>query len=120
MCSSDLYPNIVISVSDGTAQVALAAFSISVVATATGSALLSWNPPTQNADGSALTDLAGYRVYWGLTQNNLASSVTLGNPGLTSYVIDQLTPATWYFATTALNSQGVESGLSNIASKVVR
>jgi hypothetical protein len=114
------YSNIVITVSDGTAQVALPAFTVTVVATATGSATLSWTPPTQNTDGSALTDLAGYRVYWGTSQGNLASSVTLNNPGLTSYVIDQLTPGTWYFTATALNSVGVESNQSNIASKVVQ
>jgi hypothetical protein len=46
--------------------------------------------------------------------------VTLNNPGLASYVVDQLTPATWYFAMSALNNQGIESALSNSASKLVR
>ena len=113
------YSNIVITVSDASTQVSLPAFSVTVVATATGSATLSWTPPTQNTDASPLADLTGYRVYWGMSQSNLTNSVRLNNPGLTSYVVDQLTPATWYFATTALNSQGVESSLSNIASKVV-
>jgi hypothetical protein len=111
--------NIQIRVSDGTATVNLPAFSITVVGTATGSAMLSWNPPTQNTDGSALTNLAGYRVYWGTSQNNLSNSVTLSNPGLSSYVVDQLTPATWHFALTAVNSAGVESAYSNTASKQV-
>lgn len=113
------YSNIVISVTDGAADATLAAFSINVVATATGSATLSWNPPTQNTDGSAPANLAGYRIYWGTAQGNLANSVTVNNPGLSSYVVDQLTPATWYFATTAVNSQGAESAFSNLAFKVV-
>ena len=46
--------NIVISVSDGAATRSLASFNIQVVATATGSATLSWVPPTQNSDGSPL------------------------------------------------------------------
>jgi hypothetical protein len=58
-------------------------------------------------------------VYWGTSQNNLSNVVTLNNPGLSSYVVDQLTPATWYFALTALNSAGSESSQSNIASKQV-
>src|SRR5688572_28263141 len=111
--------NIRISVSDGTATVNLPAFSITVVGTATGSAMLSWNPPTQNADGSPLTNLAGYRVYWGTSQGYLSNSTTLTNPGLSSYVVDQLTPATWYFALSAVNSSGTESALSNVASKQV-
>jgi hypothetical protein len=112
--------NIVIRVSDGRATTALAAFSITVVATSTGSATLSWTPPTQNSDGSTLTDLRGYRVYWGTVQGSYPNSVTLNNPGLTSHVVDQLTPATWYFVVTSLNQRGGESGYSNVASKTVR
>jgi hypothetical protein len=110
--------NIVISVSDGTVQTSLAAFSVTVVAVATGSATLSWTPPTQNTDGTTLT-LSGYTIYWGTSQNNLSNSVTVNNPGLASYVVTSLTPATWYFAVTARNQSGVESSRSNVASKVV-
>jgi Putative Ig domain len=111
--------NIRISVSDGTTTANLPAFAITVVATATGSAMLSWNPPTQNTDGSPLTNLAGYRVYWGTSQGNLSNSTMITNPGLSSYVVEQLTPATWYFALSAVASSGVESALSNVASKQV-
>jgi hypothetical protein len=95
------------------------AYSISVVATAFGSALLSWQPPTENTDGSLLTDLAGYKVYWGQSPSNLANTVTLNGVGVTSYIVDQLTPATWYFATTAFDAEGLESSFSNVASKTV-
>jgi hypothetical protein len=30
-----------------------------------GQATLSWDPPTTNVDGTPLTDLAGYKVYYG-------------------------------------------------------
>ena len=94
------YSNIVIAVSDGKSTVAMQSFSVNVVATATGSATLSWTPPTANTDGTALTDLAGYKIYWGTSAGNYPNSVVVDNPGLTSYVVEQLTPATWYFATT--------------------
>jgi hypothetical protein len=110
----------VIRVTDGQATVALATFSIAVVATSTGSATLSWTPPAQNTDGSTLTNLAGYRVYWSRVQGNFPNSVTLDNPGLTSYVVDQLTPGPWYFVVTALNDRGAESPYSNVASKMVQ
>ncbi|HEY3517014.1 MAG TPA: putative Ig domain-containing protein [Gammaproteobacteria bacterium] len=113
------YANIRVSVSDGSMSANLAPFSIQVVATATGQALLSWTPPTQNTDGSPLTNLAGYRVYWGLTPGSYANSVTVNNPGIATYVVDQLTPAQWYFAVTALSSTGAESGYSNVGSKQV-
>lgn len=113
------YQNITITASDGQQTSSLGPFTIDVVATSTGSATLSWTAPSQNTDGSPLTDLAGYKIYWGTTKGNYTHSVTLNNPGLTSYVIDQLTPATWYFVATAFDSQGVESAFSNAASKTV-
>ncbi|HSG63952.1 MAG TPA: putative Ig domain-containing protein [Gammaproteobacteria bacterium] len=108
-----------ISVSDGRARASTAVFRIHVVATAYGAATLSWQPPTERADGSPLTDLAGYKVYWSTSPDDFLNSVTISNPGLTSHMIEQLTPATWYFAATAFDSAGFESRLSNIASKVI-
>jgi hypothetical protein len=113
------YGNIVITVSDGQATRSLAAFGIAVVATATGSATLTWTPPTRNTDGSSLTNLSGYRIYWGRTSRSYSNSVTLTNPGLASYVIEELTSGTWYFAASAINSSGVESSLSGEASKSI-
>jgi hypothetical protein len=84
-----------------------------------GSATLTWLPPTENADGSVLTDLAGYRIYYGRGTDALDQVVTVDNPGLTSYVIDNLSPATWYFSMTSVNSSGVESQRSEAASKTV-
>ena len=111
---------IVITVSDGTASASLAPFDITVQAVATGSATLSWTPPTQNDDGSPLTDLAGYKVYWGTSQGSYPNSVTLNNAGLTTYVVESLTSGnTYFFVTTALNSAGVESNYSNVATKTI-
>lgn len=113
------YSNIRVTVSGGGQSVTSPAYSISVVSAASGSAQLSWIPPTQRTDGSALTNLAGYRIYYGQSQTNLNQSVTINSAGVTSYVVDQLTPATWFFAAAAIDSNGVESSLSNIASKTI-
>jgi hypothetical protein len=115
------YSNIRIAVSDGTATTNLAAFSIQVVATATGSATLSWTPPTQNSDGSPIgSTLAGYRFYWGTSPGNYSNSRTVNQPGLSAYVIEQLTPGTWYFVATAYNTQGTESVFSNMTQKTIQ
>jgi hypothetical protein len=111
---------VVITVSDGTLTAALPAFTITVQAVATGSATLSWTPPTLNTDGSPLTNLSGYKIYWGSALGTYPNSVTLSNPGLTSYVVDNLVPGTYYFVATALNSVGVESTFSSAASKTIQ
>ena len=86
----------------------------------TGSAMLSWTPPTQNTDGSPLNDLAGYRIYWGTSTGSYAHSVTVNNPGLATYVVTELAPAQWYFAVTAYSASGTESGHSNSTTKNIQ
>lgn len=110
---------IVISVTDGVASRSLTAFNITVQSAATGSAALSWQPPTLNVDGSPLTNLAGYRVYWGTSPGSYPSSVTLNNPGITTYVVNNLISGTYYFVVTAFNAIGAESQLSNAVSKTI-
>lgn len=69
---------------------------------------LSWDAPTQNADGTALLNLMGYRIYYGTTPQ-IPNVIDVGNPGLTTYVVENLTAGTYYFAVAAYNSAGVES-----------
>ena len=107
------YDSIVISVSDGRETASLPAFSIEVSQDALGSVTLEWAPPQTNTDGSYAGDLAGYVIYWGTESGNYDQQVRIENVGLTAYVIDNLDPATYYFAATAFNSSGVESGYSN-------
>jgi hypothetical protein len=113
------YANIVISVSDGKTSTALKAFSIAVTQSSNGSATLSWTPPTENTDGSALVNLSGYKIYYGTSASALNQTVSLNGTGLTSYVISNLSPATYYFAITAISSAGLESDRSGVATKLV-
>jgi hypothetical protein len=84
-----------------------------------GTATLSWQAPTTNTDGAALTDLSGYRIYYGTDAGDLTASVQLTGVGLQTYVIDGLGTGTWYFAIKAVTSTGVESALSEIVSKTI-
>jgi hypothetical protein len=113
------YDNIVIGVTDGKTTVSLQAFSIVVTQFAQGSATLSWLPPTENVDGSPLSDLAGYRVRYGTVPGNYTQQVDVLNPGLTALVVDELSQATWYFVITAINSAGAESDHSSEVAKTV-
>ncbi|HSC13691.1 MAG TPA: putative Ig domain-containing protein, partial [Gammaproteobacteria bacterium] len=111
---------IVISVSDGQLTTALTAFNLTVQAVATGSATLSWLPPTTNTDGTPLTNLTGYKIYWGTQQGTYPNSAALNDPGLTSYVVQNLVPGTYFFVATAVNGAGAESTFSNVASKTIQ
>lgn len=114
------YANIGISVSDGVVTVPLAAFAIEVVAQATGQATLSWTAPTENSDGSALTDLAGYKIHYGTSANNLSRTKTINGTSVTTATIDELTIGTWHFAMTSFNKSGIESEPSETVSKSVQ
>ena len=113
------FTNIGISVSDGQDSAALAKFDITVDQIALGAATLSWAPPTENSDGSALTNLAGYKIYYGRSASQLNRTIAIDNPGLTRYVVENLSPARWHFAMTAINSQGVESTRTSTVSKTI-
>jgi hypothetical protein len=75
--------------------------------------------PLLNTDGSSLTNIYGYRIYYGTSPTNLSQSITVTGAGITSRVISGLAPGTYYFAVATLNSTGVASDLSNAASKTV-
>lgn len=84
-----------------------------------GTATLSWQAPTTNTDGAALTDLAGYRIYYGMNADDLTQTIQLTGLGLQTYVIDDLGSGAWYFAVKAVTSAGAESALSDIVSKTI-
>jgi len=118
------YPGIVISVSDGTSSASLAAFTITVnaaaVTTTTGTATITWIAPTQNSDGSPLSNLAGYHVYYGTSSSSLTQMQAIAGAGATSAVVGNLTSGnTWYFGVKAYTNTGVESDMSNISSKSI-
>lgn len=75
---------------------------------------LSWNPPTENSNGTSLTNLAGYTLHYGTTSQDYTGSIEITSPTQTSYVVsDSNFPAgTYYFAISAYNEQQVSSSLS--------
>ena len=113
------YSNISISVSDGAASTALSPFAVAVTAVSNGRATLSWTAPTENTDGSTLANLAGYRIRYGTSASTLTQTIVISNASVTTYVVEDLAPATWFFAVTAVNSSGAESTNSNVASKQI-
>jgi hypothetical protein len=111
------YP-MTITVSDGT-QSATLNLTVTVSATATGTATLSWTPPTQRTDGTTLSNLAGYRIYYGTSASALTQQVSITNPSLSTYVVENLAAGTWYFAATAFDANGLESARTSTVSLTI-
>ena len=80
---------------------------------------LAWNAPTENTDGTALTDLAGYNLHYGTTSQSYTGIISINNPLATQYVVSTLPPGNYYFAISAYDSAGSESSLSNEVSGTI-
>jgi hypothetical protein len=106
------YAKIVITVSDGSGSAALAPFSILVTSGSSATATVTWTPPPPDASAPPAKDLAGYRVYYGMTVAGMTHVADITDPTLTSYVIDNLSAGTWYFAIASYDVDQSQSILS--------
>lgn len=110
------YAGIVISVSDGRAVTSLPAFRVDVMPTAgTGTVSLTWNPPLQNTDGSALVDLSGYVIHYGKDAAKLQYQQRVNNATQVLFVASGLDAGSWTFSISSLNSAGAESAPVTVA-----
>ena len=104
------------AVAAGTATITASSGSISgnttLTVTAAGTISLAWDAPTTNADGSPLTDLAGYKIYYGTAAGTYDHSIPVGN--VTTYPLTGLTQGqSYYLAVTTIDTSNNESGYSN-------
>lgn len=81
---------------------------------------MTWTPPTLNTDGTAVTNIIGYRIFYGTNPSGLSLSFDVSGSTTTSYVITGLSAGTYYFSVAAVNSLGVSSVGSNVVSKSVQ
>jgi hypothetical protein len=85
----------------------------------TGSATLSWAAPTTRTDGSALQNLAGYRIYYGRMPGTYDYTIDVDNSGVLTYVVEGLVSGEWYFALSAYDTNDVESDRSEEVSQQI-
>lgn len=110
---------VTISAKDAASSASIGPFTIVVTAPANGTATLSWTAPAYNANGSPITGLAGYNIYYGTDPSNLTKSIDVAGASRTTYVVTGLSAGTYYFAVAAYNSEGADSSLSNIGQKTI-
>ena len=84
-----------------------------------GTAELTWTAPTQNEDGTPLTNLAGYKVRYGQSPGALSQVRDIASPATTSVTIEGLSSGTWYFTVASYTNAGVESAPTGAVSKTI-
>jgi len=119
-----VYESITIAVADAGQQAITTPFSITVLEdlnsqVGSGVASLRWEQPPSKVDGSPLDDLAGYRILYGTSMDDLDKSVLVGDPTVTSYEFATLPSGTWFFAVVGVNSSGLEGPPTTLATKSI-
>jgi hypothetical protein len=115
--------NIVVSVSNGSQSAALPAFNItvqSVTPSVAGTTSLSWSRPTENTNGTPLTNLAGYIIRYGTSSAALTNKISVASASATGVEITNLSPGYWQFEVAAINTANVESPGSAIVGKTIQ
>jgi hypothetical protein len=82
-------------------------------------ASLSWTAPSENTDGSALTNLAGYTIYYGNSASDMSQQISIHTVGELDYVVQNLGSGTWFFEIVAVTSTGTQSAPSGIATVTI-
>ena len=112
----------------------VAAFTISVLVAqvahaqeaqiqASGTIDIEWQPPTENEDGSELTDLAGYTIKWGREAGQYTDSLTVDDAGQTTATLNLSTDRAetpYFIVMTARDEEGNESAHSNEVARLLR
>jgi hypothetical protein len=76
-----------------------------------GGLTINWTPPTLNVDGTPLTDLAGYKIYYGPTSGDYTEG--MADVGLTSSYDTSSLPSGYYcFVVVSYDTSGNESDYS--------
>lgn len=117
-----LTSSIIISVSDSQGYTSsLTPFNVEVQSEGSGenSATLTWTAPTERVDGTPLTNIAGYGIAYGKSSGAYDRVIEIDNPGITTFLVENLNQGTWFFAVYVYDGYGLISDFSNEASKEI-
>jgi hypothetical protein len=82
---------------------------------------LNWIAPSTRTDGSFLdlSELSGYKIYAGPTDNNLELIADVEDAQATSYDLSDIDPGDYYFGVVAYDTNGLQSPISDRIQKTV-
>ena len=75
---------------------------------------LSWVAPVEREDNApiSLSEIAGYKIYYGSAQGLYPDSVTVNDGSAVDYIFQNFAAGTYYFVVTTIDTAGRESGYS--------
>jgi hypothetical protein len=84
------------------------------VSTASADINLSWTAPSEREDNEpiSLSEIAGYKVYYGTSERNYTNSVNINDGSADGYTFKSFSAGTYYFALTTYDTAGRESQYS--------
>jgi hypothetical protein len=82
---------------------------------------VSWTAPTHNTDGTPLTNLGGFKIYYATTQAGVANAtpIIIANPAATTYRINGQPNSVYYYQMTAYNTLSVESARTGFLTNTI-
>lgn len=77
---------------------------------------LSWIAPVEREDGTpiAMAEIAGYKVYYGTSQNNYTNEVDIADRNTMQATLKSLVAGTYYIVVTTYDMDGRESAYSQV------
>lgn len=82
---------------------------------------LTWAAPSERGDGTALalSEIAGYRIYYGTSQGSYPLSVDILDKAADQAELNNLESGTYYVVVTTIDSDGRESTYSDELSQTI-
>ena len=119
--NSTLTDSITVSSLDGTTRSIVITIVGADEAPVTADINLSWVAPSLREDSTSisLSEIASYRIFYGTTQGQYTSTVNINNSTATGYTFSNLSPGTYYFVVTTIDTSGRESQFSSVVSKSI-
>lgn len=105
-------------VSNSISSVTSSSATLAVLATAQSySASLTWSRPTKREDGTTLysSEISGFNIYYATSSTGSMTRISSLASSQLSYVVNNLSTGSHYFALSTVDSDGVESSLSTRA-----
>jgi len=113
--TATLTENFIVRSIDGTTHaITITIYGVDETSNTPSDINVTWTAPAEREDNNplSLSEIAGYKIYYGTTQGQYTSDITINDSTAISYTFTDLTPDTRYFVLTTLDTDGRESQYS--------